>query len=62
MKYEHPLNQDTIFEHVIPADLTKYGLIPELVGRLPVYASLNELSETVLIEILTKPKINLQAI
>jgi ATP-dependent Clp protease ATP-binding subunit ClpX len=50
------LNQDTIFEHVIPADLTKYGLIPELVGRLPVYASLNELSETALIEILTKPK------
>lgn len=50
------LNNETIFEHVIPADLTKYGLIPELVGRVPVYAALDELSENALIEILSKPK------
>jgi ATP-dependent Clp protease ATP-binding subunit ClpX len=37
-------------------DLVKYGLIPELVGRLPVIASLDELDEKALIEILTKPK------
>lgn len=37
-------------------DLVKYGLIPEFVGRLPVVATLNELDEDALIEILTEPK------
>ncbi|MFY7697498.1 MAG: ATP-dependent Clp protease ATP-binding subunit ClpX [Legionella sp.] len=37
-------------------DLVKYGLIPEFVGRLPVVASLQELNEAALIDILTKPK------
>lgn len=37
-------------------DLVKYGLIPEFVGRLPVIATLNELDEDALIDILTKPK------
>ena len=37
-------------------DLTKFGIIPELVGRLPVVATLDELDETALIEILTEPK------
>ena len=39
-----------------PIDLTKFGIIPELVGRLPVVATLDELDETALIEILTEPK------
>jgi len=39
-----------------PEDLTKYGLIPEFVGRLPVIATLNELDEEALIQILTEPK------
>jgi ATP-dependent Clp protease ATP-binding subunit ClpX len=39
-----------------PEDLIKFGLIPELVGRLPVIATLNELSEEALIEILIEPK------
>jgi ATP-dependent Clp protease ATP-binding subunit ClpX len=39
-----------------PEDLIKYGLIPEFVGRLPVVATLAELDETALIEILTQPK------
>jgi ATP-dependent Clp protease ATP-binding subunit ClpX len=39
-----------------PDDLLKYGLIPELVGRLPVVCSLEELDETALVAILTKPK------
>ena len=39
-----------------PQDLLKYGLIPEFVGRLPVLGVLEELDETALIEILTKPK------
>ena len=39
-----------------PEDLIKFGLIPELVGRLPVVATLDELSEDALVEILTEPK------
>ena len=41
---------------VEPEDLLKFGLIPELVGRLPVVASLDQLGEEALVEILTKPK------
>ena len=41
---------------VEPEDLIKFGLIPELVGRLPVVATLNELEEDALVEILTAPK------
>ncbi|HVY16605.1 MAG TPA: ATP-dependent Clp protease ATP-binding subunit ClpX, partial [Rhodopila sp.] len=37
-------------------DLLKFGLIPEFIGRLPVLATLGDLSETALIEILTRPK------
>ncbi len=39
-----------------PEDLLRYGLIPEFVGRMPVVATLEELDEAALIEILTKPK------
>ena len=42
--------------HVGPEDLIKFGLIPEFVGRLPVVATLDELDEKSLIQILTKPK------
>ncbi len=45
-----------IFEKVIPADLIEYGLIPELVGRLPVTTSLKPLDEKALRSILTEPK------
>ncbi len=45
-----------LFSHVEPADLVKYGLIPELVGRLPVAATLEELDEEALVSILTEPK------
>lgn len=44
------------FKEIEPEDLVKYGLIPELVGRLPVVAALDELSEDALVEILTEPK------
>ena len=43
-------------KEVQPEDLLKYGLIPEFVGRLPVVATLHELSEEALIEILVEPK------
>ncbi len=45
-----------LFEAVEPADLVKYGLIPELVGRLPVIAVLEELTEEAFLSILTQPK------
>jgi len=41
---------------VEPEDLTRYGLIPEFVGRLPVIATLEELDEDALVQILTEPK------
>ena len=46
----------TTFLEVEPEDLVKFGLIPELVGRLPVIATLQELDEDTLIQILTEPK------
>ncbi len=45
-----------LLRDVEPEDLIKFGLIPELVGRLPVVATLDELSETALVEILVEPK------
>lgn len=45
-----------LFSEVEPEDLIKFGLIPELVGRLPVVATLEELQEDTLIRILTEPK------
>ena len=44
------------FQDVEPEDLIKYGLIPELIGRMPVVATLAELTEDALIQILTEPK------
>jgi len=45
-----------IFDHTVSSDLLKYGLIPELIGRMPVLCTLNELSEEALVDILTQPK------
>jgi len=45
-----------VFKMVEPEDLIKYGLIPEFVGRLPVIATLEELDEKALVQILTEPK------
>ena len=49
-------HKDQIFEEVLPDDLLKYGLIPELIGRLPVIAALNELDEKAMLAILTTPE------
>ncbi|MBS3022197.1 ATP-dependent Clp protease ATP-binding subunit ClpX [Acidiphilium multivorum] len=53
-----PTEQRTgaILREVEPEDLLKFGLIPEFIGRLPVVATLEDLDEAALIEILTKPK------
>ena len=45
-----------LFREVEPEDLIKFGLIPELVGRLPVVATLAELTEEAMIQILTEPR------
>ncbi|RRD56852.1 ATP-dependent Clp protease ATP-binding subunit ClpX [Comamonadaceae bacterium OH2545_COT-014] len=45
-----------VFQDIEPEDLIKYGIIPELVGRMPVVATLAELTEDALVEILTEPK------
>ncbi len=45
-----------VLREVEPEDLLKFGLIPEFIGRLPVVATLEDLDEAALIEILTKPK------
>ena len=45
-----------ILREVEPEDLLRFGLIPEFIGRLPVVATLDDLDESALMEILTKPK------
>lgn len=50
------MSNDELMEGIEPEDLCSYGLIPEFVGRLPVVATLEELSESALVDILTKPK------
>lgn len=45
-----------LFRQVEPTDLVKFGLIPEFIGRLPVIATLEELDEAALMQILTEPK------
>ncbi len=47
---------DNIFRRVIPQDLVKFGIVPELVGRLPVITTLDALDKDSLIRILTEPK------
>jgi len=50
------ISQKELLSKVLPEDLLRFGLIPEFIGRLPVIASLEQLDEKALIEILTKPK------
>ena len=50
------LEKEEILKHAQPEDLMKYGLIPEIVGRLPVLVTLEELSKEALMAILTEPK------
>jgi len=45
-----------VFREVEPEDLIKFGLIPELVGRMPIVATLSELTEDAMVQILTEPK------
>ena len=55
-KPKEKMSKDDIYSLVEPEDLIKYGLIPELIGRLPVIATLKELGKEDLIRVLTEPK------
>ncbi len=48
--------EESIMQHIIPEDLLKFGLIPEFIGRLPVMAALDKLTNDDLVRILTEPK------
>lgn len=56
VKNKDALRVGEILRKVEPEDLIKYGLIPEFIGRLPVIATIDDLQEDALVEILTKPK------
>lgn len=56
LKSKDDLSMDTLMEFVEPEDLLQFGLIPELIGRLPVNVGLQELSESQLLAILVEPK------
>jgi ATP-dependent Clp protease ATP-binding subunit ClpX len=56
IKPRHRKNLGQLFAQVHTEDLLKYGMIPEFVGRLPIVASLTELDESALVQILSEPK------
>jgi len=49
-------SKDELFDHVQPEDLLKFGIIPELIGRIPIIAPLRNLTEDSLLKVLTEPK------
>jgi len=49
-------NPGDVFSEVLPEDLLKFGMIPEFIGRLPVFTSVTQLDREALIEVLTEPK------
>jgi ATP-dependent Clp protease ATP-binding subunit ClpX len=53
---EEDTNPGDVFSQVLPEDLLKFGMIPEFVGRLPVFTSVTQLDREALIEVLTEPK------
>ena len=54
--HDRELERNELVAQVTPEDLERYGMIPELIGRLPVIATLNQLSEADLARILTEPR------
>ena len=54
-KEEH-IDQDNVLQYIIPKDLKEFGLIPEIIGRLPVLTHMNPLDKKTLRAILTEPK------
>ena len=50
------IQKESIFKHVLQEDLLKYGIIPELIGRLPINVALDDLDQKALVKILKEPK------
>src|SRR5699024_7042629 len=48
--------EKNLMKQIIPEDLMKFGIIPEFIGRIPIVTALDKLTESDLVEILTKPK------
>jgi ATP-dependent Clp protease ATP-binding subunit ClpX len=55
-EFSDKMQEECVFEHVQQEDLVKYGIIPEMIGRLPILAPLRQLDEDELLQILTEPK------
>ncbi|OQY09635.1 MAG: ATP-dependent protease ATP-binding subunit ClpX [Fusobacteriia bacterium 4572_132] len=56
MKTMEQEKEKNTLSRILPEDLVKFGLIPELIGRLPIISTLNQLTEEAMIKILTEPK------
>ena len=50
------INESAIFSNVMPEDMLKFGMIPEFIGRLPVFASVESLDRDALVRVLTEPR------
>jgi ATP-dependent Clp protease ATP-binding subunit ClpX len=53
---EDKIDEENLLQYIIPSDLKSFGLIPEIIGRLPVLSYMNPLDEKILRSILTEPK------
>lgn len=53
---ESIINPDDVFSHVMPEDLLKFGMIPEFIGRLPVFTAVSKLDRAALVAVLTEPR------
>ncbi len=56
VKSKEDIKHSNLLKNILPQDLVKFGLIPEIIGRMPVVATLENLDEDALIKILTEPK------
>ena len=56
VRKKEEINNDEVFDKVLPEDIMKFGIIPEFAGRLPVVVTLNSLDKAALVKILTEPK------
>ncbi|KRM79149.1 ATP-dependent protease ATP-binding protein ClpX [Lapidilactobacillus dextrinicus DSM 20335] len=53
---QEEFDAEHVMQQIIPEDLMKFGIIPEFIGRIPIISALNKLTESDLVQILTKPK------
>ena len=61
VRQKKPEEKVNVLDHVQPIDLQKYGMIPELIGRIPTVCAVSALDEEALVRVLTEPKNSLLA-